>query len=966
MKREAPTKRGFGLAKSDEPSGALPALLASVQNHLQESLVELDDRLATRRQIARKIELLLREILMREIKSSDLRNEFDLFLSQLCAGEAITKIGSRLMQYVDATIYEDSALSDLGLVYSRQVALDLQDFVDWYTRRRATLAQFDSSDGDALSGLRIVHDRVVSGLRGMEVLSSIRLNGHLGQTLWYKARLMVKGAPVTIRDGWETWTDDTGRLTLATSSSGREFVVMQPIQPVGQLCLIDQARLFIPYSALELNGGTQEVDILVTVTEPRGAILLESEVSSRIAIPPQERSDAPIPSPHALALWRSDSAEGDSIFNVKASVGVVDGMNVDGQMLSVSFDLRLYNRDSTAVKAEFRVMALNGETIAGGDAHETALALFPQRPISRYFDLEFHLPVAELGLAKGRHDLLCEIVVLAENGQSICGTMEPVKVEVVSEESSMVEFRGARLLSHEDPSLGVQCTDFSVNFLSSFSNEGVIRVTSTLNSSDWTHRFLLVRVCIEDDRGNIVNHRRDQNGQLIRAIYVGGVFGVTTRTVVNNFDIADFELPDPERLRQNRELPYRARIRIYNNDGQQILEASRTFKLACDIFPREVRSLGRLEGLHIADLALRRISGERNNVIFQVAVNAKLDSIDSGMGTLYLELFSESDPIENGDMPIALPGRVIPIDLTALRSSPGFKPGWYQANFEAVIEIKGADICAAQSVKAMLFSTAGKLLQSIRQRVDDEGLRKTVDTSAGGVAREEQATEAAAQGVVGLADEAEEKVRAASTTEGEELGAASGSAVAAATKEAANTGEVVADNKNSAEATPKDMGGVATEAAEKVSPKSRTVKADLFSGSIAAVLSYRINVSGLGAGDYSLIIRFLDLQGAVVADREQNSGLRVYDGLHEFIEVGALEFVRTVILTGREEDLSGKLRVALNRFKLRAGEQFVQADIRLLGTRGEVVFSELRRFRCKIPAGADGLIGRLFSWISGR
>lgn len=903
---EASSKRGFDLA----PRGAvetLPELLTSVQNNLQESLAEIDDRLVSRRQIARRIEALLRDLMRREIKSVDLRSELDVFLAHMHAGEAVSKIAGRLMQYVDATVYEDAASTDHGVVYARQVALDLQDFVDWYTRRRTTLEAFHSSDsGDALAKVRVVHDKVLSGLRGMEVLGALKLHGHFGKTLWLRARILGKSGVVSVREGWETWTDDSGRLAIAGAEGQREFVVMQPIQPAGQLCMIDQLRLFIPYSALQLASGTHEVRIEVTLGDARGAELLREVVEERIAVPPLELCDDPIPSPHVLALWRSDSAEGDSILNLKAVTGVIDGLNTDGQVLRVSFDLRLFNREGVAVRTECRVMNKAGDTLVGGEG-DSGLSLFPQRPIARYFDLEFVIPTGQLGLSKGRHDLLCELVVLAENGQAICGALQPVRIEVASDQPLPTELGIVRALP-EDPSLGVQCTGISVTTLTAFGDEHSVRVVASLASSDWTHRFMLVRMSIEDDRGQVIGHRRENCAQLVRGLYVGGAFGGEVRTIINNFDIADFAVPEVDGL--TKDVGFRARVRIYNGDGQQVLEASKTFRLGSAVFPREVRAPVPLEGLHIADLNLRRIVGDEASIAFSVAINAKLGGADSGIGTLYLELVDDSQVIEVAGEAAALPGRVIPLDLSSVRCSPGFKSGWYQTSFETVLQVSGS---SRRSVKAMLFSPNGKLLQSIRQVVDD--------------------------GVFG----------SDGSTEG---------------RSSSTLNEVTPKDAAAVRETPPGPGSVkAEETAQQV---ERNVKADLFSGSVAAVLSYRIGVAGLPSGGCSLTIRFMDSDGRVIEDRESSLGLRVYDGLHEFIEVGSLEFVRAVVLTGRESELSGKLRVALNRFKLKAGDQVVQADIRLLGTRGEVVFSELRKFKCRIPGSSDGLISRLVKWISGR
>lgn len=422
---------------------------------------------------------------------------------------------------------------------------------------------------------------------------------------------------------------------------------------------------------------------------------------------------------------------------------------------------------------------------------------------------------------------------------------------------------------------------------------------------------MLVRMSIEDDRGQVVPHRREVGAQLVRAVYVGGSLGGELRTVVNNFDISDFTLPE---LEGAREVGFRARVRIYNGDGQQVLEASRTFKLASLVFPREVRSVVRPENLHISDLGLRQVVGDEASIVFNVAVNAKLGGADSGIGTLYLELIDDGQVVEPSEA-TALPGKVLPIDLSGVRCSPGFKAGWYQTSFETVVRVEGT---GKRSVKAMLFSPAGKMLQSIRQGID-VGVFEAAASGKILDIKEEVAK-------VGLAEEALGETAPKSEPKAEPAAAANNAAQTA----------------------------------------GRSVKADLFSGSVAAVLSYKIGVSGLKPGGYSLTIKFLGSDGVVVGDRESNSGLRVYDGLHEFIESGVLEFVRAVVLTGREDELSGKLRVALNRFRLRAGEQSVQADIRLLGTRGEVVFSELRKFKCRIPGVADGLVSRLVRWISGK
>jgi|GEM_PF-2928045 len=378
------------------------------------------------RLVAREILEVLDLIVRDEVGAAQLGAGLNRLLSRLGAGFAEERLVLGLHRLVAQWQQTDNgSQSDLSIDALRQVVSDLQLVIDWYQSRRATMSRIadeqEYTDEEGVFGVHVCHDRLRSGVMGMEVCAAVRLNHRAGQQLWLKAVLSRAGRAVPARKGWQYWVDNTDTLFLEAANldetqlanddtnvngSGVQaeglFASLVPLAINRNVAIIDNAAVFVPYEALDLTTvinaqranqvsqhGSQgqfganpnvacELDLELMLLDESGRILasrvLPVEISPTTHSSPVSGlrggvavAKHPVPSPQAHGMWAEDSVSGDRISNVRVRQGIRGGWTASMECLSVSLDLLLRGRaevqSSAEATLECRFLTLDGDLV---------------------------------------------------------------------------------------------------------------------------------------------------------------------------------------------------------------------------------------------------------------------------------------------------------------------------------------------------------------------------------------------------------------------------------------------------------------------------------------------------------------------------------------------------------------------------------------------------------------------------
>lgn len=352
-----------------------------------------------------------------------------------------------------------------GLSYDVGRELDeLRMLLTWYVKRKTSLAALecdpvtelpfelessaDRDERDALFGFEVMHDHHVFGTKGCLVTCGLRLVGRDGQALWLRVSVMSEGRAVSARSAWLSWTDPGDSSPVQLLDAHGAFCSLVPIRPNAQRLVIDEIRAFIPYAALNLGEGRQQVEIVVSVVDNDGSEILTVTRPESVCVPHSELATAVVPAPHSVGMWPHDVVSGDKIseFGVSSGFKMVGGW--ERHSISVQFDLSLFMHAGESVTLECRFVNAHGNVVELSSlgipfvASEANVAveslssyryrrvLHPKGAWALYQGLCIDIPVEFLLLEPGNHDITCELVIVSPDERVLCGDMSRVQVHV--------------------------------------------------------------------------------------------------------------------------------------------------------------------------------------------------------------------------------------------------------------------------------------------------------------------------------------------------------------------------------------------------------------------------------------------------------------------------------------------------------------------------------------------------------
>ena len=299
-----------------------------------------------------------------------------------------------------------------------------EELLGWYTARKrslrcAGLENLQETDEDRIFDLRIRHDRTYCGAAGLEIECGALLVARRGEPLWLCASAFQAGRRVEVRRGWEAWTDATDFRPNRASPERRALAGLTPVCPGAQHTILDAARIFLPYAALDLPAGRADLQFEVYLADLRGRRIAAENIAVSLAVPQRAAQPPPVPSPQSLGVWPSDVVSGSAISKLRISP---PGRT---EAALVSCDLKLYGQSGSAVTVECR-WRKNSAGFERMQPPAAAKLLAAQGAAAGFDGLGFEFDGEELQRWSGGELLWAVVTAAIPGGRRLCGAAQPL------------------------------------------------------------------------------------------------------------------------------------------------------------------------------------------------------------------------------------------------------------------------------------------------------------------------------------------------------------------------------------------------------------------------------------------------------------------------------------------------------------------------------------------------------------
>ncbi|MCB9029939.1 MAG: hypothetical protein H6619_02730 [Deltaproteobacteria bacterium] len=434
-------------------------------SNLEDEILQLEDKTQESDILVGKDAYrLIQSLLQYETGLQNLHEAKHRFLEKLCAGPAIVRLLDVLLDNIRFKLNGIVTRGPLQSVNhielldpkfpTRQVIIDLKELVRWYLQRKLSLICLENerrrSQSNAIASMFGVHinfDHVESGIEGIELVTGLHISQQLGKQLWLKLFVSEYGRGVRVHRAWDTWVDDS---VVDTDQNFRATALL-PIQPHSNNQIIDTAKLFLPWQALDLEPGAHCLELQIGLYAASGELLCGDIVSRPLSVP-EHKSILPMTAPQALGMWKQDFVSGDGFTRID--------VEAETDIINVDFDLSLQAHDESDVLVECRILQQDGKPVHSTDSTLTDesgrfcsfIQKRPASPVSEMHELKFEIPNSKLLREQDSDQFFCEVLVLNSKKDLLCGMVHPLKLELekaksltessaVSEQSKIVACR---------------------------------------------------------------------------------------------------------------------------------------------------------------------------------------------------------------------------------------------------------------------------------------------------------------------------------------------------------------------------------------------------------------------------------------------------------------------------------------------------------------------------------------------
>ncbi|MBX7144504.1 MAG: hypothetical protein K1X79_08655 [Oligoflexia bacterium] len=557
----------------------------------------------TNKQVARDVLAVLRFMLREESRSLV---DPHVVVDPACGADNQTIAVQRMFEHLHrAPSYQDLFLrvqqicsevlangSQPKVVFDRERLLaDVDTLVKWYEQRRLLLIELPTPN--AVSGVRVFSPRYEHRVHetygaGVAVLVAAQLSGASGESFWCRLGLISDGSPILLRHGWESWIDQTDSFlrVVQPPKEGAQlsFCGLVPMVLREPGALLDEVEFFVPFSALDIQTPEANIEFVVEVLDRVGRTLDSARLAAPISIPSSDTIPRLKVSPQAISLWSRNPVTRDSVSGLR----VYQRTNDDGRgALIFECNLEVHGQRGRPLRVEWKLLTESGELVES-DAPDVSTAdgalcvvceVVPQSPVALIDALQVSVPTDALLLPDGKHQLLVQAILLEQDGELLCGTVEPVEIAVAFGQAPAQRVKASKSTpAEQDPYSGLVMELFGVDPDSSLAGLPCIRLWVSLSQVLPGDRPYKVVVSVESDQVSSTDAwkmRPIRHSFLWKAHKSGG-----RRAIITNIPLEELRAAA---LRAGEQVRCVARAQVYSLDDQLVFNRTRIFNV-----PREV------------------------------------------------------------------------------------------------------------------------------------------------------------------------------------------------------------------------------------------------------------------------------------------------------------------------------------------------------------------------------------------
>jgi len=390
----------------------------ALSNFLKESGKTLSEIKAAPNWITspKKIFEIVTGMVRREVGTAVLEDGMAIFLHQMWGGGVELRVLTGLYYKTKFAVTQNASSGARTDSELKMMAEDCERVVRWYGQRKVSLLvigeEFSRSrDEDLIFGLRVLHDRLsLSGAKGIEVVCGVRLSGRANSELWLKAQFREGKKLLKTKEG--TYIDKPG-FWLSSCPKVAKVAGVAPLCPPSHRCIIDELRMFVPYSAIGLSPGKQTLEVVASVGERGSDPFLTRSDAHNFYIPAEIGNTVDeIPSPQICGIWQQDFSHGDVIRC--ATVAECD----DGFVLKC--DVEIVDREGASVVVSFVPHMEDGwEGFRNVDS-TAELKITAHAPVARFLNVEKFVSKSDLIDGQVKY---WQILVSEESRRAIVGSI---------------------------------------------------------------------------------------------------------------------------------------------------------------------------------------------------------------------------------------------------------------------------------------------------------------------------------------------------------------------------------------------------------------------------------------------------------------------------------------------------------------------------------------------------------------
>ena len=655
-------------------------------------------------QAASNVKEVLRQLLRVELGSEFEPNAVKRLFAELWEYGPIVELFRELYELSEQIC--SSCASNFRHFSSESASKDLKEILKWYVSRKKSIYFLkenieDESDNDCLSNIRVYHDQSYLGVKGLEIVSTLKLVARASRNFWLKASITYKDKPVRARPDWRFWVDETDTYVISGRTFGEEFASLVPIAPIAQRTLLDNVSIFIPYDALDLIPGKHAVCINLTLADQAGQLLLSDSLEEFISIVGPDMRAEPVPSPQALGMWAKDEVTGDHVSIVQISESTRTINSKLEQVIVVRYDLALFNHLDERIGIECRLLRSDGEILSNtsGGLFLLNRNLSPSGNIERHNRAEFIIPKRSLDLDRGKHNLRAEISIVDDESKLLCGVLKNFNVEISHGPDDAELIKGSHSSVFTQNEVSVEKFELKSNFL--FGSHSILRVLAKIRTSKQFENPYCVVVELLDLNGNPL--AGSNNVEFLQSVWISPLSEEDYKDVIFNFPNYWFQKIDKTEL-------LLVKLKVIDKDDNKLYEISRKIKLPVAGLTDELASSMLFGGVaKIIDLRSNVALPSTGALPISITIQHIIE--EQGAYTLYYELVDdEGQPVLSNQNQNGLSGTVVRIDANELQADLIGCSGWIQSTIDVDCRFP-ENFDKTLRIKFMLFSESGKLLQ---------------------------------------------------------------------------------------------------------------------------------------------------------------------------------------------------------------------------------------------------------------